>query len=72
MKTQKRYMSWKTNSNLDPIEGTDRVLKGSNIKSILRYLAHEEGVSYKEGDIMVKCDNGDRWAVRYIGRCRPI
>lgn len=69
MKTQKRYMAWKTNSKGEPIEGTERVFKGSTIKNPIRYLAHEEGVSYKEGDIMVKCDNGDRWAVRYIGRC---
>ncbi len=65
MKTQRKYFVWKTNSNGEPIDGTDRVLTGSSKKSVVKHLAYEEGVQYTEGDILVKCKNGDVWFVRY-------
>lgn len=60
-------MAWKTDSKLEPIEGTDRTLKGSSIKSIVKHIAYEEGVTYKEGDISVRCKDGNIWFVRYLG-----
>jgi hypothetical protein len=65
MKTQRTYFAWKTKSNGDLIDGTDRVLYGSSKKSVIKHLAHEEGVQYREGDILVRCKNGDIWFVRY-------
>jgi hypothetical protein len=55
MKGERSYIAWKTDSKLEPIEGTDRVLKGSSRKSIVKHITYEEGVIYKEGDIMVRC-----------------
>ena len=65
MKTQKKYQVWKADSKCEPIEGTDRVLFGSSKKSVVKHLAYEEGVQYSEGDILVRCKNGDVWFVRY-------
>jgi hypothetical protein len=65
MKTQRTYFVWKTKSNGDLIEGTDRVLSGSSKKSVVKHLAHEEDTQYKEGDTLVRCKNGDIWFVRY-------
>jgi hypothetical protein len=66
MKAQRKYHAWRANSKCEPIDGTDRFLMGSNRKSIVKHLAQEEGVPYKEGDILVKCTNGDIWFVRYF------
>ena len=66
MKSQRKYQVWKTDSKCEPINGTDRVMSGSNRKSVVKHLAYEEGVTYKEGDILVKCKNGDIWFVRNI------
>lgn len=65
MKTQGTYFAWKTKSNGDIIDGTDRVLSGSGRKSVIKHLAHEEGVQYREGNIFVRCKNGDIWFVTY-------
>lgn len=67
MKGERRYTAWKTDSNLEPIEGTDRILKGSSRKSIVKHIAYEEGVTYKEGDILVRCKDGNIWFVMYLG-----
>lgn len=30
-------------------------------------MAYGEGVSYREGDILVRCKDGNIWFVRYLG-----
>lgn len=61
----KVYNVWKTDSNGNPIDGSDRILTGSNLYSILKHLAYEEGVLIKETDLFVRCENGEIWHVEY-------
>lgn len=58
-----RYNAWKVDSNGWPIEGTDRVLRGTSVRSIIKHLSYEEGVEYKHGKLSVHCKDGTIWHV---------
>ena len=66
MDTQYRYLAWKATSKGDPIEGTDRILKGSSKRAIIKHLAHEEGVEHQHNDMVVRCKDGTIWCVTKI------
>jgi len=61
-----RYNAWKTNDNFEPIEGTDRILTGPSKRWIVKHLASEEGVEYKNDIMMVKCKDDTLWFVSKI------
>ena len=62
---KKVYNVWKTDFELNPIDGTDRVLTGSNLYNVLKHLAYDEGVTVKQSDLFVTCKNGNVWIVKY-------
>lgn len=61
--TIKRYPCWKADSKGNPIEGTDRIIVGTSKRSVVRHLAHESTVDWKQGDLLVRLANGDCWCV---------
>ena len=61
------YNAWKAKPNADPIEGTDRTLKGKSKRAILKHLADEEGVEHNHNDMVVRCKDGNFWCVSKIG-----
>ena len=63
-KKMKTYYAWKTDSNLTPIEGTDRILEAVSQREAIKFLAYENGVKIREGALTFSLPNGDRWFVR--------
>lgn len=68
MKTeiQYQYNVWKSKSNGNPIEGTDRILEGISKRAIMKHLAYEEGVEYQHNDMIVRCNDGTFWCSKLI------
>jgi hypothetical protein len=63
---QYQYNAWKANSKGDPIEGTDRILTAISKRSVMKHLAHEEGVEYQHNDMIVRCNDGTFWCSKII------
>lgn len=65
MKTKKlqkyKYNAWKTLSNGDPIEGTDRIFRAESKRNVMKALAFEEGVTQPHGSLIVRCNDGTMW-----------
>lgn len=66
MKEKNRYNAWKTDSNLNPIEGTDRILTANSKRAVVRHLSYEEGVEYVYSSMIVRCKDGTLWCVSKI------
>ena len=58
-----KYNAWKADSNLEPIEGTDRIIKGKSKRAVIKLLAYEEGVPHMHNDMIVRCTDGTIWCV---------
>lgn len=64
--TNNKFHAWKINSRGEPIEGTDRIFKGSRRKLVLELLAFEEGIKLQPNTISVECKDGTRWVISKI------
>jgi len=53
----KRYNVWKSNSNSDPIDGTDRTLTGPSKRWIMRQITYENNIKYNN-ELIVRLPNG--------------
>jgi len=56
-----KYNAWKSDSNGNPIEGTDRIFTGKSTRSFLKHIAYEEGIEHNHNDVLVRLKNGDMW-----------
>ena len=61
MEKQHKYNAWKADKNCNPIEGTDRIFTAKSKRSVIKHLAHEEGVEILPGALIVKCKDGTFW-----------
>jgi hypothetical protein len=67
MFTEKKYHAWKAKaSTCEPIEGTDRILKGKSKRAVLDHLAYEENVVRQHYSLVVRCTDGTFWCVSEI------
>ena len=60
---EKKYVAWKTDNNINPIQGSERILSGISQRAIIRHLAFEEKVIYNNNDLFVKNNDGTKWFV---------
>lgn len=63
-KAEHTYNIWKCNSNCEPIEGTDRIIKGPSLRWIMRQIAFENKVDPNQSYPIVKLSNGEFYAGR--------
>ncbi len=61
-----KYHVWKSKSNGEPIEGTDRILTGVNARSVVQHLAFEEGIEPQQSKRLVRCEDGTVWHVLFF------
>lgn len=62
----KIFKAWLVNSKGDPVNGTDRILKGTNKQNVIKHLCYEESVSFESlnpNTSFVPLSNGNKWFV---------
>lgn len=61
-----KFLCWKSKTNGEPIEGTDRILSAPSKRWAIKHLAFELGVKIEEGDLIIKLPSGEYWCCMYI------
>ena len=64
----KLFHVWKADSNCEPIDGTDRMIRANSMREVMRMIAFEEKIiNHIHNSLIVRLPHGDFWT-SFIGR----